>query len=187
MLRNKFHTAFSGVGVVAGLAIGALLFSGAAKAITDSVFQYSSPKMGRFSIPAGSMVPENTYSSSGYSSEMAFPDDGVGLTNSVNNACFRHSVLLPHQSTLTEMTVWYRGTGYVALTRYRFSDNLRQVLADEGLDSATRTSSVLIFPVNARREVNNQAFSYDLSLCLTDPGSFFYGARVNYTYTTAGD
>lgn len=57
-MRNPF-TSRNGAFFAAGGFLAALFITGAAQAITDAVFQYSTPKIGYLSINVAEFTPEN--------------------------------------------------------------------------------------------------------------------------------
>ncbi len=59
------------------------------------------------------------------------------------------------------------------------------VYADITDDTDTRTKDTRTVPSNLR-DVQNRTYSYGYGTCIGD-GTTFEGARITYTYTSAGD
>lgn len=171
---------------VAGLGLlTALFLAGAAHAITDTVFRYSTVQTGYFSIPPTAFVPlASTYQYSFSNLEDLRPS-----TN--DSMCFAAAVYLPHGAKITEMAAWYANTG-ATLTlklRRRGPGAWFDVVADKTLPD---TGSLGFYTV-ARKAIattaaNNERFSYHLEYCATNGlNSLLAKARITYTYNSAGD
>jgi hypothetical protein len=90
------------------------------------------------------------------------------------------------------MAVYYAsGAGnnpFAQLYRYKLSDGTNETVANPPM---TDNSGARVFAKAnvdpAKAVVNNNQYSYGLGLCLSTADNAFYGARISYTYTQAGD
>jgi hypothetical protein len=172
------------VGVAAAIATVSVI--GTARAITDKVFTYSSAKTGFYTINANEVTPQSS---------------GVTYASNINqlsvtaqtNVCFAAAVHLPQAATITQMTVWYQsGAGAfdqeVALWRVGLSNGGDETIffATAHDDSNTR-KALKVTPAAGTTAVNNGTYRYTFVICPTTTDNVFYGARIAYTYTSAGD
>jgi hypothetical protein len=169
------------------LLLGGLLLGGAAKAVTDTTFRYVPPQVGHIQIPPAAMVAQ---------------DSGAGYLNtgwSLNGTaavltCFYAPVGLPHGAKMTQLTAWYQNpnpdTVDLAIKRHRVLDGkAADVIAKSLGDSGDDQRKIVTFPINNSelRLVDNNRFIYYLRLCMNGSNAtVFYGARVTFTYTSAG-
>lgn len=173
--------------VAAGGLLAALALSGAAQAITDNVFRYTTPKTGHFSIHVMAMAPDGNISANDY-----ITDWGGTLSTGMANHCYITGVNLPHGATMTRLTVWYTSNGssdpIVNLIRETLANGTTNVITIPNTfdDSGTRTQSNTVIPNNTLAKVNNAQYAYGFGICLGN-GTVFHGARITYTYNTAGD
>jgi hypothetical protein len=171
-----------GTGLAAG-ATGALLLSGVAYAITSNSFDYSVPKTGWLSVNAAAMVPEH---------------EGLSYTNRVLSSsleasgpgCFQGAVNFPDRAKINGFLVWSAETSPGQMVFYLFRNRLsngteNSIVAADSTDTSGRR--VLgRYPIRGSAVIANDTFSYGLAVCFNGPATF-YGARVTYTYETAGD
>jgi len=172
--------------IVAAAAAGvtaALLVSGVAQAITDNVFKYSTVRTGWYSIPTTAMVPTTdvwAYSDSAFGSELS----------SSGGACFTTGVNLPQGATVTEIRAWYKSSTANDARTFFLRTNLATGATDSIVDQTDPDSSgtrqPVAYAVATNNVANNSRYSYGFGTC-TNSDSHFNGARVTYTYTTAGD
>jgi len=173
--------------IAAGGLFAALALSGAAQAITDNIFRYTTPKNGYFTIHVMAMTPDSNASANDY-----LIDVGGHLSTGANNLCFVTGVNLPNGATMTRLAVWYTSGAasdpVVNLVRETLANGVTNVITIPNTfdDSGTRTLSNTAIPNNALAKVNNGQYAYGFSIC---PGSdtTFHGARITYTYNSAGD
>ena len=88
--------------IAAGLAAGAiagLFLSGAAQAITDTVFRYSAPKTGYYSIHPAAMAPQK----STLNYEINYSDGALYI--STINSCHQTGLNLPQGAKITSLRV----------------------------------------------------------------------------------
>jgi hypothetical protein len=183
--RGRHGVLVAGVGVA--IAIG-----GGAAAITDSKFLYEHPKKGYFTLSAGAFAPSKlngTYSHDGY--VIRIP------TGNVARSCFVAGINLPHDSKIKGLTAILSNIDPVGnfdpeLTVFQTilseRPDSRVILSahlDDGvsLDPAVIEVEPLVAP---DPRISNFDHSYAANLCLSD-GDSFYGARLEYTYISAGD
>jgi hypothetical protein len=181
----KSHVAYPRIAAAAAAGVtAALLLSGGAQAITDSVFKYSTVKTGWYSIPTAAMVPTTdtwAYSDSVFGSE---------LSNS-GGACFSAGVNLPEGATVTEIRAWYKSSTVNDARTFFLRTNLPSGATDSIVDQtspdSTGTRKPVAYAVTANNVTNNGRYSYSFGTCANNSTTRFYGARITYTYTTAGD
>lgn len=158
---------------------------GGALAVTSRDFTYSSVKTGYYTIHPAAMVP--SASSSQY---------GINVSGSIlgGNGCFVTGVNLPQGAIITLVTVWARsdssGIGPTAsLFRNTPANGGSATIANKNFDDDSDTRrgfSVSVPASNPARLVNNSNQTFGFETCVTT-GTLFYGARITYTYRSAGD
>lgn len=172
------HVAIALAGIVIGVAL-----IGAAHAVVDSTYRYSTPQTGYLMVPAPAFVPE--------SDTVAF-SNGAAL-HAATNSCFYAPVSLPQGAKIAQLTVWYTKSGrdlaeaqlqsLSPLTPATLTPIAVVLLTNTG--GAMRQASFDTFGTLVQT-VNNAHFIYRIILCLSGQESFV-GARIRYTYTSAGD
>jgi hypothetical protein len=167
---------------LAGILIGFTL-SGVAYAISAAGFRYSAPRTGYLMIPAAAFVPEAdtaVYTNLGRSLDV------TGI------ACAVAPVNLPDGAKMTQLAMWYSKDDAtetsLSLVRLLPASSTTADIAtlnthDTG--GAVKPGHVSIANT-ALQTVSNEQSSYYLEKCLTDQERFI-GARIKYTYTSAGD
>ncbi len=168
----------------AGGALAVLFISGAAVAVTDTNFTYTTAKTGYYGIDAGAMAPAEgvlTYTNT--------PE--MGLMTSGGLGCFTTAVNLPQGATIKGLAIYYSSTDEedvtIQLFRQQFSDGTISNIASKAFTDFGAVRKAGTAPITAANAVvNNQNYSYVFRACV-DPGGGFYSARINYTYTNAGD
>jgi hypothetical protein len=173
-------------GIYASLVAGVLLTSDAL-AITETSFRYAAPQTGAFQMPPSAFFPD--------SNTIPFTStNGLSLvvgTNAFN--CFSAPVNLPHGSTMTQMTVWHKavagGDNATGLFRIDVTDANFQVLINTSLvgTNNVRAATNFTVPADGRQIINNRRYNYILRFCLTKTTSQFWGGRITYEYSNAGD
>jgi hypothetical protein len=118
-MKACFTSQRAAMAAAGGLVI-ALFFSGVAQAITDSVFRYSTPKTGFYSIDHLAVTPLRSIDS--YLREF-----NAGLVNTGSQqACFGAGINLPHGATLKAATARYKSDAGGNPTFYVVVQQLRQ-------------------------------------------------------------
>jgi len=168
---------------LAGILIGVVL-SGAAHAIVESTYRYSTPQTGYLMVPAPAFVPQtNTVAYS----------NGAALHASTFS-CFYAPVSLPQGARMSQLTTWYikNGTTGGAEAQLQslsplnpaFLTAVATVLLNN-TSGAVKQASVDVTDPSVQT-VNNAHLVYRIILCLSGEESFV-SARIGYTYKSAGD
>jgi hypothetical protein len=170
-------------GLAAGILIG-LFASGAAHAITDTVFRYSAVQTGYYNINVAGLVPQ--VAGADYA-----VNGGTSYIQSSTVSCYATDVHLPDRARMTGVTVWYNGTGagiVTNLVRINVNTGLNEFLFSKINNDSGGNRVARLYPVSGTEAaINNKAFSYAVEICLSDSAAKFYGARIAYTYNSAGD
>jgi hypothetical protein len=187
-------TASTSLPVATGVAaaIAALFLSGKAQAITDTVFKYSAPKTGWYTIHPSAMAPQHLNQPFDY---YIGHENGELTVNNIR--CFQTGVNVPHLAKLTDLRVWYRASTTTQFGPMDFRLFRTAVGTGAGdqvgfkkaiIISGDRASEVIKLS-GASATVLNNKFMYGFAVCMyvTNPNAAFAGARLTYTYTNAGD
>ena len=171
------------IGKLLGGAALASVIGGTAIAITSPDFTYSTTKNGYFSLGVMAMAPSNAQAADDYS--MSYPNQLSGL------GCFQTAVNLPQGASLVSVTNWYRSNATsdlrIYLLRHNLTTNAYNILLNVSVADNANTRKVVTYTVPAAlRSINNLYFAYGYAVCVY-PGTTFSGARINYTYRSAGD
>ncbi len=179
----------NGVYFIAGGFLAALFLAGAAYAITETAFTYSTPRNGYFTIDRMAMTPTNDNAADSFSIQTG---TGEGLTPGTTHPhCFNAAVNLPHGATIVRMQVWFSSASEsnpdFSILRQRLTDGQTDVVATVATleDGAVRK----LASANANASfaaVSNAQYSYGFAACIGQLDAF-YAARILYTYTSAGD
>src|SRR5688572_10772986 len=121
----------NGVYFIAGGFLSALFLAGAAYAITDTAFTYSTPKNGYYTIDRMAMTPTNDNAAESFSIQTG---TGEGLTPGTTHPhCFNAAVNLPHGATIVRMHVWFSSVPEAdpefSVLRQRLTDGQTVVVA----------------------------------------------------------
>jgi hypothetical protein len=169
----------------AGALVTATLVGGAAHAVTDTIFKYTTPKTGYLSVDPVGLMPLTHDDADAYGIYYVY--DGVTTTTRAYS-CFGKSVELPQGAKVTALAGWYQRGMRLSLYRHSPAQASSEVIADrvfKTTETTVRPGTVAIDA--ARATINNQRYTYALIMCLPETSNNFFGARVTYTYTTAGD
>ena len=172
------------LGLIATGVVITLVLSGTAMAVTDTSFTYSTVQTGYLMIGPADLVPEDNFDADDYSLSSVLASSGAG-------ACFRAPVHLPQGARMTSVRTSYRSGASsnpsLILRRVNPVTGAEAVLIARDVvdDSATRTyvNDVVLADL---RLVSNALYTYTYRVCVGNT-DFFYGARIAYTYTSAGD
>ena len=161
-----------------GIVIGSMIL-GVASAFTASKFTYANEKTGYAVIGPSDMLPAAS------NLTWSITEDGL-----IGAGCHFATFHVPQASTLMSVS-FYETEGVGApldLSFFRInlatgakSDPPTPVVDPDG----TRQTFTLTLP-KTWSPVNNAKYEYMLQVC-HDPDGVFHGARVRYTYTSAGD
>jgi hypothetical protein len=180
---------------VAGGLLFALLVGGAAHAITDTVFKYSSVKTGYYGLSPLKFVPDDYQDAAGYADVFAGGFQFLQLANGNTSGCFATGVNLPQGAKVTSFSMWYSsdqvdGVG-TSLVRAALTDGADDVIAtlDSTNASQTRTQRTKAIPDSVIVTIDNGHFVYSTTVCLNSANqqSRYYAGRIGYTYSNAGD
>jgi hypothetical protein len=162
---------------VSGVVI-ALSLSGIARAITDTVFRYSTEKKGYLSIPPSAFLPEN--------STRSYSTNGHQLTPQGSFTCFFAPAHFPNRANLTALAIWYKRTDAEAIVRLLRHDHYSSsAIIDKTLVATGDTVGVKNFAITSEI-VNNAQYAYQVLVCV-DVADYLTQVRIAYTYTDAGD
>lgn len=171
---------FSKIAMMAG--VSAFLMSApSAFAIDSAAFNYTSPKTGYLSVstldfaPDGSSSAANSYFNSWF---------GNTLTG---DGCFNTGLNFPNGALVTSVRIWYSGAAFVNFTQTELTTgttapSLSQSFPTNG--TGDRRTSILAFGTPVK--IDTLKYSYGLGICVGTSDSF-RGARMQYSYTNAGD
>jgi hypothetical protein len=158
---------------------------GAAQAITDTAFRYSSPQVGYFSINPMAMTAD--------SSTVVYDRGPSSISHDVGGAgCFGTGVNLPQGARMATLAVWFTSDNQddptFSIERQRLSDGaLVTVAAVTGVDDSQTRQLATVTIESDVGTIDNSRYSYAFRFC---PGSFvdsFRSARIRYIYRNAGD
>jgi len=159
---------------------------GAAQAITDTAFNYSSPTVGFFSINPAALSSEDSF--------MDYSKDASRLSRDGGNAaCFGAGVNLPHGAKVTTLSVLYDSSDVgldpeFFIQRQRHSNGVLETVAHSiGHDDTGLRRAVTITVAANVAAVDNVNYSYAFRACPGVPSNTFRSARIRYTYSNAGD
>ncbi len=176
--------------IAAGGFLAAVSLSGTAQAITDTIFQYSSPKTAYFGIPAAAFTPNSLF------------DDYVNTGKSIqayssNVTCFSAPVNLPDGALMSKLVVWYSslagwGSFSVGLVRNKLSDGSDEAILSKQPVTTNDVYQQASFTITGAslRTIDNARYVYRMDMCVSGASTIdpkFYSARITYTYTNAGD
>jgi hypothetical protein len=177
LTRNIAVLAASAVALV-------LVIGGAAHAVTDTVFKYTNPRTGFFTIDPMALTPDpdfRTYTTS------------YNAGNLTGTGCFNTGVNLPNGATITALTVWFASgassdPSFFFVRRDLTTGNPDTFVNGVSVhdDSTARKGHTFKIPNTAIAKVDG-VHSYGFGVCFPDATNSFLGARVAYTFTTAGD
>jgi hypothetical protein len=179
ILRTFALATFSGV-------VTALTASGAALAITENAYNYATPKIGHYAISHLAMVPNSE------GGDYLNSASGNGLSTVAGARCFTAGVNLPNGATIKNLIVFHAadaaGRVEFTLLRQRISDGGNDTIGTRTSTSTTGQRVTKAVPIDASLAVvTNSQYLYGVNLCINNVGGVFYGARIGYTYTSAGD
>jgi hypothetical protein len=177
--------------LLAGATIGASLV-GTSIAVTSNSFRYSETKTGFVSFSPSEFIAD--FSGDAYSN--AFDEGGY------EGECYATTgVHLPHGARAKSVTFYYETQGNMPTQTFlgefhrRRANNLDAAgyppfafMTNPGTLIAGNTSPAAVTGQvrDSKELIDNKNFEYLLAICPRSAG-IFYGARIRYTYRTAGD
>jgi hypothetical protein len=185
-----YFTARNAAVAISGTFLVGLALSGTAKAITDSVFKYSTAKTGYYSLDPNAFAPQS-------STTTFFIGDVPDSLYDTSGAsrCFATGVNLPDGAKITALSAWYssdtQGNVSAWLGRNKLGNGSFEYVAQltSTNTSKTRRKMNAAIPGSAIATVDNANYSYHTGVCFGSSGadSRFYGGRIAFSYTNAGD
>ena len=159
----------------------ALIAAGAAYALTASSFKYSTPKTGYKRIHNMAFAPFDA--SQVYSNTW---NQGLSATAS---QCLSAGVELPVGSRVKAITFYFKsGTGgdfFGDLWRMRLSNAKATRLANAFPSNDANTPTSVTVNIPSTKQAVTADHAYGVGVC-PGAGDIFYGAKIKYTYTSAG-
>ena len=173
------------VGLIAIGVVITLVLSGTAMAVTDTSFRYSTVQTGYLMIGPGDFVPQAAVTANNHFIEP------FKMTLGSTFGCFDAGVHLPQGATVTSVRTSYRsGTDsdlLIYLVRVNpVTEDFGYLIARAVSDDSSAHTYVNDLVAADKRLVNNGLFTYTYEVCFGS-GTTFYGARIAYQYTSAGD
>ena len=165
---------------------------GSAYAITSDSFTYQTRRSGYYSISPAAFSPDSNNIKYTKLSGLNTYLQNLTDTPPENNSCFNTGLNLPQGATITYAVYWYNNYPLqqsaqpaFGLFRHGLHDGSNMFLAAIGSNTGFtgRTYKLAATPVSV---VNNAAYTYTAKICLGYL-DMFHGARIDYTYTSAGD
>jgi hypothetical protein len=167
---------------------GAVGAAGYAVAITSNAFTYSPALNGAVMIDAMDLAPDDSESAQNYSINFT---GNVHRTNT-DVGCYVTGLNLPQGAKLVELRVFYKSSDQwnptVYIMRHTPSTGVFTEILVEVISNNENVRKAIAYDLttNGDRTINNATFGYGFGVCI---GSLdvFYGARLAYSYTSAGD
>jgi hypothetical protein len=161
-------------------ALVALVAAGAAYALTASSFKYSSPKTGYV------RVSHMAFSPDGFGG--AYQESWNGGLSSSGDACLNAGVNLPGGSRVKSITFFFESgpaSNFIGdLWREKFPGTGQLIATTNPSNDAGTPTSVTV-NIGATKQPVTAGIAYGVGVCPGTDGTFF-GAKVKYTYTSAG-
>jgi hypothetical protein len=172
--------------ILAGAAAASVI-GGTAIAVTSPDFTYSTVKRGHQSIAPAAMIPRHN------GIDYAINSNVLISNNAGISECFATGVNLPQGAVVETVNTWYKSdaSGDLGIFVYRHNlgnGNVHDMISPIGIvadNSNTRRVVTRSSPA-AVRTIDNATWDYQYWVCI-QPGTIFYGARINYRYRSAGD
>jgi hypothetical protein len=174
---------------LAGIAT-ATIFGGAAVAISSDEFTYSSTQTGHLSIDPASLSPANEIAAKNF--QIA---NLLLSTKSASRNCYNTGLNFPDGARLINVTVQYHRGGRIPPLVRMYQNGiqtndghilLQRTLQYTGGGFAHPTIGLNNGIPSQYKTVDNNASSYGFTFCLSN-NDIFKGAKVEYTYISAGD
>jgi hypothetical protein len=167
---------------LAGIVIGIML-SGGAHAIVNGAFRYSTPQTGYLTIPAAAFIPA--------ANGAVYTNDGNAI-RTTGDQCFTTGVNLPQDAKIAQLAMWFSKNDATPVTLSLDRAELQTfnfttvASLSPGNTGGVGKSIAMNVTDTTKQTVNNIRYMYYINHCISDQ-EFFVGARIKYTYTTAGD
>jgi len=174
---------------VAGAVASAALLGGAAHAVTDTIFKYSTVKTGYFGLSPLAFSPSDFNYANGF--VVQFTSVGVRPGGMRTSACFNANVNLPQGATITDFVVSHQTDMpqgvQLFLTRHGFDGTDAFVAQKDSGNTGGARRSLRASINSAMAVVDNSRYAYGAGVCVNSINSAFYVGRITYTYNNAGD
>jgi hypothetical protein len=184
--KTKGHSSIGTRTVLRGFAASvAFGLSSSAFAVTSTDFTYSTAKTGYLIIQPSDALPNNSTYAGGYAIQ-----PGLACTN--GGCAFKVPIHLPQGAKIVSLAVYYSqpdaGDIYGYLDRYALSNGATaQLMGGSTSDTSNIRKAVVYRPLGgAPMTVQNNGYFYTYDLIVANTGQF-YGAKLTYQYTNAGD
>jgi hypothetical protein len=162
---------------IVGIVVGTMLL-GSALALTATSFTYAKKHVGYVAVTPFDLQPA--------ADTIGFAADYDGRTGA---GCADTGLRLPQGATLVNATV-YETEGISAplvISIYRVNRATGAVSSAIGTPATDGSRQAHALPIPSTwAKVNNATFDYMFEVC-HDPDGIFHGARIKYTYESAGD
>ena len=169
----------------AALAVAAIC-AGSAGAVTDNVFRYSTAKTGYLGISVAAFVPMQ--------SATQYINNGVSIQPTTTGAtCLQAPVNLPQGAAMKNVAVAYTangtGTFQIEMIRQEFATGANELLVLKALPDTGGSRKIAMAAIPAAKQtVNNLRYNYNVNFCSqVTTQNRMWGARIAFTYATAGD
>jgi hypothetical protein len=171
--------------IAAATIAAAMSVAAGSQAATDVIYKYKTPKTGAIQVSPAAMTPD----SGGYDYSIHFAP--ASLVVHASTGCFIAPVNLPQGAVITTFTVLYSSDSVdginVRLLRNKLADGSNDELADPTMGDTKGKRKALNAPIDPDLGlINNTMYNYSVGTCVS-VDTAFYGARLIYTYTNAGD
>jgi hypothetical protein len=177
---------------MACLVVGSLL-TGSAKAITDTIFQYSRPKLGHYTLDPAAFAPGTSAYADIYHHGL-MPAELHATNGNTGQTCFVTGANLPEAAAITDVAAWYQSDAIDFIQFYLIRNRLgggayNEVVHLSSTDTSATRQPMNLTPNSGFDVVDNQRYSYSATVCFGagTTNNEFFGARITYTFTNAGD
>ena len=183
----KKHLSFRHALTAAAISLAAIAsFAASAQAATDTIYKYTKPRTGYFMAHPFAMVPD------GHAPDYEINYAQGSLTMEVTGlGCFQAAVNLPNGATITNLAATYSAQSdhlHFRLYRHKMGDGSALKIADfttTNMTGTRRTDDLPLAPLALL--INNNLYLYSFTVCFNNVVDYFYGAKITYTVTNAGD
>jgi hypothetical protein len=166
-------------------AVSSLVAGGMAFAITSNTFTYSPAQNGALMIDALEMAPDGALSADNYTVNYS----GGELFGS---GCFGTAIHLPQGARLVELRIFFQSGGssdpnFTLVKHAPSTATNTNIVGTQLLDNSnTRKVAVFNLAANPNRIINNAVAGYGFGFCMGS-SDIFFGARIAYSFSSAGD
>jgi hypothetical protein len=181
-LSRKFR-----ISAAAGAMLSTAIAGGYAFAITSNAFTYSPELNGALMIDPMDLSPDGNESAGNY--HIDYPD---GRLIAGGSSCFSTGLHLPQGAKLVELRIFHASLSTSDLSFFLVKHvpatgaNVSILTTGIPDNSGTRKATAFDLTANANRVINNATGGYGLGICVGASDTFF-GARIAYSYSSAGD